>query len=439
MNTTMMNVALPQFAKAFALTPSEVSWVTAIFSLLFGIGSVTFGKLADMFSIRRLFVIGLIIFMVGSLIGFLSTNYGFIVVARIIQGFGAGAFPSLSLVAASRFYPVEHRGRALAMVFSIVALGAAIGPIVGGLLTGWFGWEALFSICFLSLLGLPLFLKYAPKEVSKAGHFDMRGAILFMLAVTAILMGINVSSWLFLASVVLLILFFLQNKRTTNPFIEIDILKNRSFSLVLLMSFLNAITYMGTLFIIPLMLAEANGLSSDWIGVVLFPGALLTAILGPQVGKLIGKRGSRFVNTWCFVVMALACLSLSTLVGSSPVWISVLLILVFLGFTANQTAFSNYISEIVPSSENGIGMGLFTLLTFLASAIGIALFSGFLELDSGHWNILNTSSYSAYSNAFILTTIIVLLAVVVLAWEMKLSKGIGRKDKEENRKGEIEA
>lgn len=360
--------------------------------------------------------------MIGSLIGFFSPNYGLVVVARIVQGFGAGALPSLSLVAASRFYPTEHRGKALAMVFSIVALGAAIGPILGGFLTDWLGWESLFLISLLSLLGLPLFLKYVPKEKTAEGHFDMVGGILFMLAVTSILMGINVSAWLFLAAVVFFILFFVQNQRAADPFIEIDILKNRPFSLVLLMSFINTITYMGTLFILPLMLAKVNGLSSDWIGLVLFPGALLTAILGPQVGKLIDKWGSRFINKWCFVVMAIACFGLSTFVGSSPIWISALLILVFLGFTANQTAFSNHISKIVPENQNGIGMGLFTLMTFLASAIGIALCSRFLELNSGHWNIWNTSSSSSYSNALILTAIIILLSIVILAWEKKLTK-----------------
>src|SRR5690625_1106453 len=173
MNTTMMNVALPKLSEEFLLTPTEVSWVTAIFSLTFGIGSVIFGKLGDIFPIRRLIVMGVIIFMIGSLIGVFSINYGWIVVARIVQGFGAGALPSLSLVAAARFYPEEQRGEALAAVFSIVALGAALGPITGGFLTEWLGWEILFAMTFLSLLGFPLFLKYAPKETTKKRHLEL--------------------------------------------------------------------------------------------------------------------------------------------------------------------------------------------------------------------------------------------------------------------------
>ena len=188
------------------------------------------------------------------------------------------------------------------------------------------------------------------------------------------------------------------------------------------MSFLNTTAYMGILFILPLMLSEANNLSSDWIGMVLFPGALLTAVLGSQVGRLIGIKGSRFVNQWSFTMMAIACLGLSTIVGLSPIWISITAIFIFLGFTANQTAFSNYITVIVPREQNGIGMGLFTLMTFLASAIGITIYGRFLEPKSGQWNIFNNSSYHSYSNALLLAAVIVLVAIVVLIWEKAVKK-----------------
>lgn len=426
MNTTMMNVALPQFSVDFSLTPSEVSWITAIFSLFFGLGSVTFGKLSDTIPIRRLLVIGLIVFMAGSLIGFLSQTYWMVIAARIIQGLGAGALPALSLVAVSRFYPKAHQGYTLAMVFSIVALGGAIGPILGGFLTDWFGWQALFFVSFLSLLGLPVFLKFVPKEETTSGDFDIFGAIIFMMAITLILMGINVSPWLLLLAAILLGLFFWKNKHTTDPFIDTSVLKNKSFSLVLIMSFLNTIAYMATIFILPLVLALANGLSANLIGLVLFPGALLTAILGPQVGKLIDKWGSRPINRISFIMMAIAFIALSTLIGGSPIWISIFIILISLGFTANQTAFSNHISKIVSHQHMGIGMGLFTLMTFLASAIGIALASRFLEVDTGHWNLLNTSTYSSYSNSLILIAAIILSALVVLKVEKTITNKVSK-------------
>lgn len=97
-------------------------------------------------------------------------------------------------------------------------------------------------------------------------------------------------------------------------------------------------------------------------------------------------------------------------------------ILVFLGFTANQTAYSNYVSQILPPQQIGIGLGLFALMTFLASAIRISLYGRFLDLDMGHWNVWNNSSYSAYSNALLLAALVLLLAMIVLAVEKMVKK-----------------
>src|SRR5699024_2007571 len=128
---------------------------------------------------------------------------------------------------------------------------------------------------------------------------------------------------------ILFALFYWKNKQSADPFIEVSILKNSSYRNVLLMSFLNTIAYMGILFITPLMLTEENNLSANWIGLVLFPGAVFTTILGSQIGKLIGKKGSLFVSQLCFIVMIIACVGLSTVVGISPLWICILLIPVF--------------------------------------------------------------------------------------------------------------
>src|SRR5699024_7959182 len=193
--------------------------------------------------------------------------------------------------------------------------------IIGGFLTAWLGWEILFAITFLSLLGLPLFLKYAPNEEAGQGHLDIGSAVLFTLAITAILMGINISAWFFLGTIIFFGLFYWKNERSTDPFIEMNILKNHSYRAILVMSFLNTIAYMGILFLTPLMLAEVNGLSANWIGLVLFPGAVFTTILGSRIGKLIAKRGSLFVSQLCFSMMIIACLGLSSIVGVSALWI----------------------------------------------------------------------------------------------------------------------
>src|SRR5699024_9503745 len=119
--------------------------------------------------------------------------------------------------------------------------------------------------------------------------------------------------------------------------------KNLPFSLVILTSLLNTIAFMATIFILPLMLTKVDELSTSQIGLVLFPGGVMTVILGSPIGKIIAKRGSRFMSGWSFTLTAVALLALSTIVGAPPIWFAVLLIFVSLGYTGNQSALSNHV------------------------------------------------------------------------------------------------
>lgn len=129
MNGTMFNVAVPSIAEQFQLLPSEVSWVIAGYIVFFAIGSVTYGKLADIYPVKDLITLGLILFNAGSLLGFLSQWYGMLIVARLIQAMGAAAIPALGMITATRYFPPQSRGKVLGMVASTVAFASGIGPI----------------------------------------------------------------------------------------------------------------------------------------------------------------------------------------------------------------------------------------------------------------------------------------------------------------------
>lgn len=110
MNNTMFNIALPTLSEAFALTYAQVSWAVISYGILFAVGSVTYGKLADLFPVRWLIVIGLGVFAAGSLIGFLSAHFIMVIIGRIVQGMGASAIPALAMLVAARYFPQEKRG-----------------------------------------------------------------------------------------------------------------------------------------------------------------------------------------------------------------------------------------------------------------------------------------------------------------------------------------
>src|SRR6266542_2221518 len=119
LNETVFNVSTPIISEQFGLTPSGVSWMMTIFLVLFWIGSVVYGRLSDIYSLRRLIVIGLVIYNIGSVMGFvLQFSYPLVILSRAIQGIGGSAIPALVFVAVARYFSVSERGKIFGMITS---------------------------------------------------------------------------------------------------------------------------------------------------------------------------------------------------------------------------------------------------------------------------------------------------------------------------------
>ncbi|MFC1886228.1 MFS transporter, partial [Thermodesulfobacteriota bacterium] len=132
-NNTMFNVSLPDIVRQFNLLPSEASWVFSGFIVFFALSSMTYGKLADVYSVKNLIMIGLLLFNIGSLIGFLSFVYPLLIFARVVQAIGSGAIPALAMLIATRYFPEDKKGKTFGAFASIIAFGGGVGPIIGAL------------------------------------------------------------------------------------------------------------------------------------------------------------------------------------------------------------------------------------------------------------------------------------------------------------------
>ena len=153
LNETVFNVSIPAIAQQYALTPTGVSWMMTTFIVFFGVGSVVFGRLSDLFSLKRLIFIGVIVYAVGSLTGFLlSFSYPMILVARALQGIGGSAIPALVMVIVARYFAPEVRGRLFGSIGSVISFAAGIGPVIGGLVSAHLHWAWLFLIPLLTLV-----------------------------------------------------------------------------------------------------------------------------------------------------------------------------------------------------------------------------------------------------------------------------------------------
>ncbi|EJR68130.1 hypothetical protein IIO_00449 [Bacillus cereus VD115] len=194
MNAVLFNVALEDISSDLSISQSKVSWVVVGYSLVVGIGSIIYGKLADRYSVKKLLITSIIIFVAGSIIGFVNQSYAIVIFARLVQASGGAAFIALSMIAVAKLITPAKKAGVLAMISSSIALAIGIGPLVGGAITNTLGWPYLFLFMVISVVGIFLLVKFMPEESQRSEetfHFDYIGAVLLFTLIASVLLGVN--------------------------------------------------------------------------------------------------------------------------------------------------------------------------------------------------------------------------------------------------------
>jgi MFS transporter, DHA2 family, metal-tetracycline-proton antiporter len=412
LNETVFNVSTPKIAEQFSLNASGVSWVMTIFLVFFGIGSVIYGRLSDIFSARKLLVIGILIYNLGSILGFVfQSSYPMVILARAIQGIGGSALPALIFVVIAKYIAVAERGKIFGFITSIVSIAIGLGPVIGGFISGTFHWAFLFLIPLLVLIAIPFLKNVLPEETPRAGTIDLVGAGLVALTVGGLIVYLNYSQWYFLLAFLgFLIAFIVWIRTAPHPFIEPSLFANTKFRNSLIIGFSLFSIVIGIQFLIPLMLHQIHHLETNQIGLVLFPGAISSVVFGPIAGTLSDKRGSNFVVTLGLTLLVFSLVLMSFLLGISPIAVGAAMLFTFIGFTLFQTAMVNSVSQTLLPHETGVGMGLFNLVSIISGAVGTALVGKIL--DSGWFAFSLFSSgvvpkHAAFSNLMLVFTVVV--------------------------------
>jgi DHA2 family metal-tetracycline-proton antiporter-like MFS transporter len=418
LNETVFNVSTPAIAHQYGLSASGVSWVMTAFIVFFAMGSVIYGRLSDIFSIKRLILIGICMYAGASAAGFvLQSSYGGVIAARAVQGAGASALPALIMILVARYFPMEQRGRVFGTITSVVAFAAGVGPVIGGFVSGSLGWPFLFVIPLLTLVSIPFFLKLFPAEPRREGGVDIPGAILVALGISALIFFLSFSSWYYLAaSAAATALLVIWIRRVKSPFIDPGLFRNVRFRAGMIVGFLVFSSSIGIIFVIPLMFSGLRGLPTREIGLLMFPGAISGVVFGRLGGVLADRRGNGMVMALGLTLLVASLLAISFLVSLSPWLISGGLLLTYIGFTLIQTGIINSVSQTLPMEETGTGMGLFNLVTFISAAVGTALVARVLA--SGWFDhpvnpVITEQKAWAYSNLMIAFALLIVVGGVV--------------------------
>jgi len=406
MNTMMFNLALPDVAEAFQLSASSTSWIVTGYSIVFAISSITYSRLADFVPIRRLFIIGIMSLSLAAIAGIFSNSFLMLISARIVQASGAGAIPALALVLISRYIPLERRGKAMALVMSSVSLGLGLGPVVGGAVVEYLGWHILFVLTAVTILLVPLYMAYIPREEMKKGSFDALGAIFIGGGTTGLLLFLTSQSFIALIiGLASLILFIVRIRTAANPFVLPSLFRNRSYLILGGVGIAAYLCSFATLFLMPQILVKQYGLSAIEAGLIIFPGSMLAMFVSRRVGQYIDTQGNASIIRYIPLFLLAAVVLFALFEGLSYWAILFIYMLLSTSFTILSSSVSNEMSRILEPSQIGSGLGLFQLLQFFSGAFGVAISASALVWQK------NLSLSHAYSNIYWGLTVVVLAAI----------------------------
>jgi len=429
LNSSMVNVVVPVIGRDYGVTEAQVGWVITGFLLAFAVGIPLYGRVADVFSIRRAFTVGLLAFAVGSLLCASAPSLGMLVFGRIVQGAGGAAIPALSSISVTKILPPGERGSALGLIVSSVGIGAAIGPIVGGAVGALAGWHYLFvGTLILTAVLIPAALYVLPDDShEEARGFDLPGGILLGLAAGLFLFAItrgqvsgfgSLGSWgSFALSVLAAVGFGWRIRSVAEPFVSPALFENRAYVAAVVVGYFCMLANVSALVFVPLLVSEVNGLSPGQAGLVLTPGAVALAIISPLAGRWSDRIGVRPIIFAGLVIMLLSILSISTFgAGATPTLVSLGMLGVGAGFALANSPNINAAASALGPEEVGAGLGIFNGAFFLGGGTGPAVIGAFLaarkEAGTGALNPLYALDAAAYSDAFFVLTLALLISLV---------------------------
>ncbi|MEX2426316.1 MAG: MFS transporter [Thermomicrobiaceae bacterium] len=428
LNTNMFNVALPAIGREFDMSPGGLGWVVTSYSLVFGIGTPFYGRLADIYGLRRMFMIGLVIFSIGSVACMLAPEYYMLIGARIIQAAGTAAIPALGTAAIFRVIPAERRGTATGYIAAMVGIGSAIGPSLGGAITQIVSWRGLFIFGALLIIAVPLSRRILPDdETNSESTLDLPGGFFLGIMIAGLLIGITnlesfgiASPWVLAPLAVAVSGFLLLNYRIRNhddPFIPPDLLGNRNYRMLVFIGFAMLLTHMGTLVTVPLLLDSVQGISSARIGLVMLPSAVVLSIVGPIAGRLTDRIGALAPMRTGITMSFIALLLMSSFgTSGSALTVTFILLLTGLGMGLANSPMINSVSLILPRARTGIGISIFHMTFFLGGAFGATMITSVIDYRTGASsaiNLLHSGAGVAFSDAFLVPMTICGVALVL--------------------------
>lgn len=386
LDNTILNVAIPTIQSDLDATASELQWMVDSYVVVFAGLLLTMGALGDRFGRKLTLQAGLVIFGLSSVLAAYSATSGQLIAARAVMGVGGALIMPSTLSIITDVFPREERGKAIGIWAGTAAFGIGIGPAIGGWLVEQFWWGSIFLINMpVTIIALAAGLVLVPKSRdSIPPRIDVPGSFLSITALTAFVFAIieaPARDWLdpvvlgaFGLSFILGTAFFLQEKRSSHPMLDMSLFRNPRFS-----AGAGAITaaffaMFGVIFILTQYLQFVHGYSALQAGVRIAPFAVGMMAGAANSHRLVRKFGTGKVVAGGMALLALTLASFALWGVATPYWIILVsLVLMSFGMANTMAPATDAVMGAVPLAKAGVGSAMNDTTRMVGGALGVAV------------------------------------------------------------------
>ncbi len=424
LDSTVLNTSLPSIAKDLNESPLNMQNAIISYVLTLALFMPVSGFLADKFGTRKVFIVSLVLFSLGSLLCSLSPNLTFLVIARVIQGVGGSLMTPVGKLALIKTFDKSELLQAMNFAIIPALIGPVLGPLVGGYMVDYLSWHWIFLINIpIGLLGIVLGIKYMPNYTSKIIDFDFKGFLIF--AAASLLLSISLE-WLgnaknitpvlmvFFAGFVFLYLYYRHAKKDENAIFPLDLFMVRTFRVGMLGNLATRLGISSIPLLIPLMVQIAYGESAVVSGWIVAPMAITSMFGKSAVIKILnvyGYRKTLMINT--YIIGILICVMAIPGINTSIYWFVPLVSLLGFFNSIQFTAMNTISIADLRDSQTSSGNSLVSVNQQIAIGFGIAFGLIVLKLFEGDTQLIKGNVHNAFRYTFLVVGFLTILSGLV--------------------------
>ena len=428
LNAMLLTSALPAIMSDMQISATTVQWLTSGYSLTEAVVIPLAAFLMGRFDTRKLFLGGMSIFAVGSIISAVSPVFGLLLLGRVLQACATGFVMPMVFSVILLIIPREKRGGAMGAIGLIIGFAPTIGPSLSGVLVDTVGWRAIFGIVAVCAVLVVLYAAKAVKPYGdfKRSRFDVPSFLLSTIGLICLLYGLSslssstnlvVNIVLIIVGVALLATYATRQLHLEQPMLRVDILKVRNYRTAVVCVAVFQATVMGVGTVMPLYIQGALGESATISGLTLLPGAAISAFAGLVSGRIFDKRGVRIPVIIGTIIIVIGAIGFTMLGIDAPIAaVAVVYGLLVIGMQFTMTPLNTWGVNSLPNEAIQHAQSTSNTINQVAASFGIALLVTVSSAVSGQTVSTDTAQqlYAGYHAAFYVVVLLAVIAAIMI-------------------------